>query len=65
MSPRVKDLSSSFHQKLNQEKLNLNGAKIKEEEMKMEINYMKMMIKFSLSISNVLLIGLVVCNVMK
>lgn len=65
MSPRVKDLISSLHQKLNQEKLNLNGAKIKEEEMKMEINCMKMMIKFSLLISNVLLIGLVVCNIMK
>lgn len=58
-----KEWICSLHEKLNQENFNVNDAIIKEEELKLHIKFLKMMNKFTMAMTFVLLIGLVVLNV--
>ncbi|CAI8591718.1 unnamed protein product [Vicia faba] len=63
MSQRAKEVISSMHQKLNQEKFKLNEAIIREDQLKLKIKFLKMMNKFIMGMTLVLLIGLIVSNV--
>ncbi|CAK8567697.1 unnamed protein product [Lathyrus sativus] len=63
MSQRAKEVISPMHQKLNQEKVKLNEAIVREDQLKLKIKYLKVMNKFTMRMTLVLLIGLVVSNV--
>lgn len=65
MSPRAKEVIFELNHKLSEAMLNLNAAKIKEEEMKNKMKFMKKNMKLFVSITFILLIGLVMCVVLK
>ena len=65
MSPRAKEVISDPNNKFSEAKVNLNVAKMKEDEMKNKMKFMKKKIKLCVSITFVLLIGLVMGIVLK
>ncbi|CAL5211919.1 unnamed protein product [Lathyrus oleraceus] len=64
MTPRSKELISSFHERLGLEKIKVNECKHKEDELKKEIKFLKIQLKFTIGFMIVLLIGLVATSVL-
>lgn len=65
MSPRAKEVIFDLNHKFSEERSKLNVVKIKKEEMKIKMKFMKNMMNSSVSITFVFIIGLVFYNVLK
>ncbi|CAL5188748.1 unnamed protein product [Lathyrus oleraceus] len=64
MTPRSKELISSLNEILGLKKIKVDEFKHKEDELKMEIKFMKIQLKFTIGIIIMLLIGLVATSVL-
>ncbi|XP_058767105.1 uncharacterized protein LOC131640709 [Vicia villosa] len=65
LSSRAKEIISSLQKKLDQKRARVDEDNIKVAKVKMKLNAMNLMMKFSVSMTYVLAVGLVMLNVMK
>ncbi|XP_058783009.1 uncharacterized protein LOC131657635 [Vicia villosa] len=65
LSSRAKEIIYSLQKKLEHERARLDEANTKVAEMKTKLNAMNLLMKFSVSMTLVMAVGLVMLNVMK
>ncbi|XP_058725331.1 uncharacterized protein LOC131596624 [Vicia villosa] len=65
LSSRAKEIISSLQKNLEQERARLDEAYTKVAEVKMKLNAMNLLMKFSVSMTFVMAVGLVMLNVIK
>ncbi|XP_058724088.1 uncharacterized protein LOC131595673 [Vicia villosa] len=65
LSSRAKEIIYSLQKKLEHERARLDEANTKVAEVKMKLNAMNLLMKFSVSMTLVMAVGLVMLNVMK